>query len=85
MTNDVAGALSLPSSWSFDNFAEAMRVTNFWSALANSLVITGITIILSILIHSIAGYVIGRNMMRKKGYKFLYFYMSAVCSFRLPS
>ena len=48
MTNDVAGALAPPSSWSFDNFAEAMRVTNFWSALANSLIITGITIILSV-------------------------------------
>ena len=75
MTNDVAGALALPSSWSFDNFAEAMRVTNFWSALANSLIITGITIILSVLIHSIAGYVIGRNMRRKKGYKLAYFYI----------
>lgn len=75
MTNDVAGALAPPSSWSFDNFAEAMRVTNFWSALANSLIITGITIILSVLIHSIAGYVIGRNMRRKRGYKLAYFYI----------
>ena len=75
MTNDVAGALAPPSSWSFDNFAEPMRVTNFWSALANSLIITGITIILSVLIHSIAGYVIGRNMRRKKGYKLAYFYI----------
>lgn len=75
MTNDVAGALAPPSSWSFDNFAEAMRVTNFWSALANSLIITGITIILSVLIHSMAGYVIGRNMRRKKGYKLAYFYI----------
>lgn len=75
MTNDVAGALAPPSNWSFDNFAEAMRVTNFWSALANSLFITGITIVLSILIHSIAGYVIGRNMRRKKGYKLVYFYI----------
>lgn len=75
MTNDVAGALAPPSSWSFDNFAEAMRVTNFWSALANSLIITGITIVLSVLIHSIAGYVIGRNMRRKKGYKLVYFYI----------
>lgn len=75
MTNDVAGALSLPSNWSFDNFAEAMRVTNFWSALANSVLITGITIVLSVLIHSMAGYVIGRNMRRKKGYKLVYFYI----------
>lgn len=75
MTNDVAGALAPPSTWSLDNFGEAMRVTNFWSALANSLFITGITIVLSILIHSIAGYVIGRNMRRKKGYRLVYFYI----------
>lgn len=75
MTNDVAGALAPPSSWSLDNFTEAMRVTNFWSALANSLFITVITIVLSVLIHSIAGYVIGRNMRRKKGYRLVYFYI----------
>ena len=75
MTNDVAGALAPPSSCSLDNFAEAMRVTNFWSALANSLFITVITIVLSVLIHSIAGYVIGRNMRRKKGYRLVYFYI----------
>lgn len=75
MTNDIAGALALPSSWSFSNFAEAMRVTNFWRSLTNSFVITGLTIALSLLIHSVAGYVIGRNMRRKKGYKFVYFYI----------
>lgn len=75
MTNDIAGALALPSSWSFSNFAEAMRVTNFWRSLANSVLITGLTIAISLLIHSVAGYVIGRNMSRKKGYKFIYFYI----------
>lgn len=75
MTNDIAGALALPSSWSLSNFAEAMRVTNFWRSLTNSFVITSLTITLSLLIHSVAGYVIGRNMGRKKGYKFVYFYI----------
>lgn len=75
MTNDIAGALALPSSFSLSNFAEAMRVTNFWRSLTNSFVITGLTITLSLLIHSVAGYVIGRNMGRKKGYKFIYFYI----------
>ena len=37
MTNDIAGALSLPSSWSFSNFTEAMKVTDFWNSLGNSL------------------------------------------------
>ena len=66
MTNDVAGALSLPKSWSFSNFAEAMQVTDFWHSLGNSLLITLVTIVLAILIHSIAGYVIGRGMRKIK-------------------
>ena len=75
MTNDIFGALSFPKSFSFDNFAEAMRVTNFWNSLKNSIIITGITIIFSIVIHSMAGYSIGRNMSRKKGFKMMYFYI----------
>ena len=75
MTNDVAGALSLPKSWSFSNFAEAMEVTDFWHSLGNSLLITLVTIVLAILIHSIVGYVIGRGMRKIKGFKFIYFYI----------
>lgn len=75
MTNDIMGALALPSQWSPSNFAEAMRVTNFWHSLLNSIIITAVTIVLSIIIHSIAGYAIGRNMAKKKGFKFLYFYI----------
>ena len=75
MTNDIFGALSFPKSFSFDNFAEAMRVTNFWNSLKNSIIITGITIVFSIVIHSMAGYSIGRNMSRKKGFKMVYFYI----------
>lgn len=75
MTNDVAGALALPKNWSFSNFTEAMQVTDFWHSLGNSLLITLVTIVLAILIHSIAGYVIGRGMRRIKGFKFIYFYI----------
>lgn len=75
MTNDVAGALAFPSSWKLDNFKEAMEVINFWHTLGNSLLITIATIVLALLIHSLAGYVIGRNMARKKGYRFIYFYI----------
>lgn len=75
MTNDIYGALSLPKSFSLDNFAEAMKVTNFWHSLGNSVIITAATIILSLVIHSMAGYAIGRNMSRKKGFKLIYFYI----------
>ena len=62
MTNDVAGSLTFPEKLSFSNFSQAMEVTDFWHSLSNSLLITVVTIILAILIHSIAGYVIGRSM-----------------------
>lgn len=75
MTNDIMGALSFPSSWSFDNFAEAMRVTDFWNSLGNSLLITALTVIIAILVYSLAGYAIGRNMGNSKFYKFAYLYI----------
>lgn len=75
MTNDISGALSLPQQFSISNFKEAMKVTNFWHSLSNSVIITVINIVLSILVHSTAGYVIGRNMARKKTYKLIYFYI----------
>jgi raffinose/stachyose/melibiose transport system permease protein len=75
MTNDIAGALSLPSQWSFSNFTEAMDVTNFWYSLSNSVIITGVTIVLAVLIHSMAGYAIGRNMGKSKFFRGMYYYI----------
>ncbi len=56
MTNSISGILSLPQSWSLNNFREAMEVTDFWHSLGNSLLISGITIILSLALHSLMGY-----------------------------
>ena len=75
MTNDVAGALAFPQQWSLDNFRQAMEVTDFWHSLGNSLLITVVTIVLAILIHSIAGYVIGRGMARKRSFRVFYLYI----------
>ncbi|MGN1166317.1 MAG: carbohydrate ABC transporter permease [Lachnospiraceae bacterium] len=75
MTNDIAGILSLPKHFSFSNFAEAMEVTDFWNSLGNSVLITLVTVVLSILIHSLLGYAIGRNKAHSKFYKFIYLYV----------
>jgi raffinose/stachyose/melibiose transport system permease protein len=75
MTNDVAGALSFPSTWSLSNFKEAMDVTNFWHTLSNSIIITVASIVIAVLLHSMTGYAIGRSMARKKSYKFIYYYI----------
>ena len=75
MTNSISGILSLPSSWSLENFREAMRVTDFWNSLGNSLFITLVTVALSIVIHSMIGYAIGRNKAHSKGYNLVYLYI----------
>ena len=72
---DTVWALSFPKQWSFENFRQAMEVTDFWRSLGNSLLITLVTIVLAILIHSIAGYVIGRGMARRKSFRFIYLYI----------
>lgn len=75
MTNSIAGILSLPKEWSLSNFAEAMRVTDFWNSLMNSALITIITVVLSIIIHSLLGYAIGRNKGHSKWFNFAYLYV----------
>ena len=75
MTNSVAGILSLPKSWSLQNFAEAMRVTDFWHSLGNSILLTLVTVVLSIVLHSLIGYAIGRNKSHSKFYNFAYLYI----------
>ena len=75
MTNSIAGILSLPKSFSLGNFAEAMRVTDFWRSLGNSVLITSVPVVLSIVIHSLMGYTIGRNKARNKWYNLAYLYV----------
>lgn len=75
MTTSISGILSPPKSWSFDNFREAMQVTDFWHSLGNSLLITVITVVLSIILHSLLGYALGRNKAKSKFYNFVYLFI----------
>src|SRR5699024_2168163 len=75
MTNNIAGALSFPEQWSLNNFRESMEVRDFWNSLGNSLLITGVTVILAVFIHAMSAYAIGRSMARSKKYKFAYLYI----------
>ena len=71
MTNSISGILSLPKTWSLQNFREAMIVTDFWRSLGNSLLITAVTVALSLALHSLMGYALGRN----KFYSFVYLFI----------
>ncbi len=75
MTNSISGILSLPKTWSLNNFREAMEITDFWHSLRNSLLITGLAVVLSIVIHSLMGYALGRNKAKSKFYGFVYLFI----------
>lgn len=75
MTNSISGILSLPQHFSLDNFAQAMEVTDFWHSLGNSLLISIVTVVLSVVLHSLMGYAIGRNKAHSKFYKFVYLFV----------
>lgn len=75
MTNSIAGILSLPKHWSLENFAEAMKVTDFWHSLGNSIIITVATVVIAILVHSMIGYAVGRNKAKNKKYNLVYLYV----------
>lgn len=75
MTNSISGILSLPKAWSLNNFREAMEVTDFWRSLRNSLMITVSTVVLSIAVHSLMGYALGRNKAHSKFYGFVYLFI----------
>jgi raffinose/stachyose/melibiose transport system permease protein len=75
MTNSISGILSLPKKWSFENFRRAMEVTDFFHTLGNSLLITVLTVVISVTLHSLMGYALARNKSRSKFYGFVYFFV----------
>lgn len=75
MDTTLSSILSLPKTWHFSNFVEAMKVTDFWHTILNSILITGFTVIICILVHSMLGYAIGRMKARHKWFNRAYLYI----------
>lgn len=53
--------LSLPKTFHWENFAEAMERANLLNSMRNSLIVTSISVLLVIMAASMAGYAIGRQ------------------------
>ena len=85
MTNDIAGILSLPSTWSLDNFIEAIQVTDFFRSFMNSLIITVVAVVVSILIHSLAAYAIAATWITSASLSGRITSSSPVCTCRSRS
>lgn len=74
--------LSLPiKNFTLDLYKEAFDVINFWSSFRNSVVITAVSVIIIIVIGSMAAYAIARH--KNKFTKFLFFYFLA--GFMVPA
>lgn len=75
--------LALPSGFHIENFTKAIEATNFFGALKNSVFITVITVVVTILTNSMVAYAIARNMHRKV-FKGLYYYFVAALFIPFP-
>lgn len=69
---------ALPTTWRWQNFTDAMRVTNFAQALTNSLLLTVGVIILTVITNSLVGYAIARNMHRRSFRAMFFYFLSAL-------
>ncbi|GKU81851.1 carbohydrate ABC transporter permease [Niallia sp. NCCP-28] len=76
-------ALAFPIGLHFENFVRAIEATNFFQALKNSVVITVVTLVFTILTNSLVAYAIARNMHRKF-FKGLYFYFVSALFIPFP-
>jgi raffinose/stachyose/melibiose transport system permease protein len=79
----VHNLLGLPSKWQWGNFAQAIEITNFPRALANTALLTIAVIAFTVLTNSLVGYVIARNMHRRIA-RFSYFYFLAALFVPFP-
>lgn len=74
----MKSTLALPTTFRFDNFTEAIKLTNFFQAFRNSLVITSISVFFIILSNSMVAYAIARNRNIKYFNILYYYFLSAM-------
>lgn len=70
--------LAFPKQIYWENFTEAIEVSNFWTAAKNSLIITVISVVLLMVVCSMAAYAIARNMKSKFFQSFYYVFLAAM-------
>ena len=75
--------LAFPVVLHFENFATAIKMTNFFNALKNSLIISVSAVSITMLTNSMVAYAIARNM-HKKFFRGLYFYFVSAMFIPFP-
>ena len=75
--------LGLPKQLHWENFSQAIEMTDFFSAFKNSAIISVSVVILTLLTNSMVAYAIARNM-HKRLYKFLYYFLVSAMFIPFP-
>ena len=70
--------LVFPKKFYWQNFTEAVEVSNFWNAAKNSLIITVVSVVVLMVVCSMAAYVIARNMRSRFFQSFYYVFLAAM-------
>lgn len=74
---------ALPTTFRWENFTEAIRLTNFFTAFRTSALVTVATVILTLLTNSLVAYAIARNQ-HKKLFRYLYYYFISALFIPFP-
>ncbi|WP_079527371.1 carbohydrate ABC transporter permease [Halobacillus hunanensis] len=77
-----SGVLGLPETLNLDNFVQAFIDLEFLKSLFNSVLITGVSIVIIILFSSMAGYALARNKSKLSGVLFLIFVAAMLIPFQ---
>ncbi len=77
-----SGVLGLPETLNLDNFVQAFIDLEFLKSLFNSVLITGLSIVIIILFSSMAGYALARNKSKLSGVLFLIFVAAMLIPFQ---
>ncbi|OIK10651.1 carbohydrate ABC transporter permease [Bacillus sp. MUM 13] len=75
--------LAWPDKLHFENFSEAIQMTNFWAAFGNSAIITVSVVILTLLTNSMVAYAIARNM-HKRFFNIIYYFLVSAMFIPFP-
>lgn len=79
----AASVFALPSSLRWENFSEALRLTNFFTAFRTSAFVTVSVVLLTLLTNSLVAYAIARNQ-DKPLFRYLYYYFISALFIPFP-
>lgn len=71
---EMANVLALPKSIQWSNFSKAWKMTEFPRKFGNTLFITGINLVFTVITNSLASYAIERNRKNSKFFNLMYYY-----------